>query len=341
MGLDLWELYRHMYRSRRFELAVKELWEAGAIPGEMHLSMGEEAIVAGILTQLEPGDAIALDHRGSAPMLMRGVEPKKLLDEICGLESGLCRGFGGHMHLLSREHDAASSGIVGACAPLAAGFAVAAQLLEPGKLAVAFFGDGAMNQGMLLESFNLAAAWNLPVLFVCKDDGWAITTRSSSVTGGKLVDRAAGFGLPGERVDGADVEAVYRAAARAIERARSGNGPSFLHATCVHLEGHFLGDPLLRVLRKPRAELGPLVRPLLGPTVRGGSPYTDRATALGALTFTLGRFAVTHFRPRRDPVRRLRGKLGRFTDRLEGLERDVDEQMDRLLQHTRAELEAR
>src|SRR4030042_416765 len=134
----------------------------------MHSGTGEEAIIAGVVTQLREGDAMALDHRGTAALLMRGVDPVLILRELLGRPDGLCGGMGGHMHLFSPAHLAASSGIVGAAGPAAVGFALANLHLRPGKVAVAFFGEGATNQGMLLESWNLAAAWKLPVLFVCK-----------------------------------------------------------------------------------------------------------------------------------------------------------------------------
>jgi pyruvate dehydrogenase E1 component alpha subunit len=184
MPSDLWSLYALMLKSRLFEEATAKLWHEGLISGEMHLGTGEEAIIAGVVSHLNDGDAMALDHRGTAAMLMRGVDPILLLREFLGYKDGLCGGMGGHMHLFSKEHLAASSGIVGSEGPAAAGFALAAQYSRPGAIAVAFFGDGAMNQGMLMESMNLAAIWKLPVLFVCKDDGWAITTKSESSTGG-------------------------------------------------------------------------------------------------------------------------------------------------------------
>jgi len=205
-------LYRQMYKSRRFEEAVTELWNDGHISAEMHLSKGEEGIVAGVVDHVTDGDALALEHRGTAPLVMRGVDLALLIKEFMGLEDGLCRGMGGHMHLFSPEHLAASSGIVGASGPAACGFAFAAQHLRPGKVAVAFFGEGAMNQGMLMESMNLASAWSLPVIFVCKDNGMAITTPSNEVTGGDLLKRARGLGTHAISVDGTDVNAVWRAA---------------------------------------------------------------------------------------------------------------------------------
>jgi pyruvate dehydrogenase E1 component alpha subunit len=195
MATDLWPLYGLMLKSRLFEEAVARLWQEGRISGEMHLGTGEEAVIAGVVSQLVEGDALALDHRATAALLMRGVDPVLILREMLGHPDGLCGGLGGHMHLFSREHLAASSGIVGAEGPAAAGFALAAQYLRPGSVAVSFFGEGAMNQGMLMESLNLAAVWNLPVVFVCKDDGWSITTPSEKMTGGDLDERARGLGV--------------------------------------------------------------------------------------------------------------------------------------------------
>lgn len=156
MEPDLWSLYRQMLRSRGFEEVVKDLWEKGEISGEMHLGIGEEAIAAGVVTHLQKGDAMVLDHRSTPPLVVRGVDIVFLLREFLGRADGLCCGMGGHMHLFSPEHLAASSGIVGATGPIGAGFALAAQHLRPQNLAVAFFGEGAMNQGMLMESLNLA-----------------------------------------------------------------------------------------------------------------------------------------------------------------------------------------
>jgi len=324
MQPDLWSLYALMLGSRLFEEAVARLWYDGKISGEMHMGMGEEAIVAGVVAQLVEGDAMALDHRGTPPMLMRGVEAESLLLEFLGDPDGLCRGMGGHMHLFSPQHLAASSGIVGASGPAAAGFALAAQQLRPGSLAVAFFGEGATNQGMLLESMNLAVVWKLPVLFVCKDDNWAILTDTDTVFGSDLVNRAGGFGMPAVWVDGSDVEAVYQAAGDGIQRARAGDGPSFLHASCVHLEGHFLGDPYLRFKRQPltqaRTFTGPLAKAIFA---REGLPRNERLAGLKAM-FSLilnsnrGRAAKIG-----DPLKVTRRKLKSDYYRLRELEENI------------------
>ena len=306
---DVWALYRLMFRSRVFEEAVARLWQAGQISGEMHLNMGEEAIMAGIVSQLIDGDALALDHRGTAPLVMRGVDPVLLLREFLGQPQGLCGGHGGHMHLFSRDYLAASSGIVGSAGPIAAGFALAAQVLRPGKVSLGFFGDGAINQGMLLESLNLAAAWQLPVLFVCKDNQWAITTQSAAVSGGRLLNRAQGFGLHAIEVDGLDVVAVWRAAREALQLARSGHGPTFLLAHCVHLEGHFLGDPLLDMMRKPitaaRKRVVPLMRSMLK---RQGAPWRERLAAMRGMTQTI-QAVQQQRRSADDPLGRARRQL--------------------------------
>jgi len=296
-------LFLQIARMRRFEEALACLWRRGLISGELHLGIGEEGIVAGVLAHLAPGDALALDHRSTPPLVARGVSLKSLVLEMLGSEDGLCRGSGGHMHLFSREHLAASSGIVGSSAPLACGFALAAQHLRPGRVSVAFFGEGAANQGMLMEALNLAVVWELPVLFVCKDDGMAITTMSANVTGGSLLARARAFGMPAEKVDGGDAELVWRAAARAVARARSGGGPSFLLARCHHPEGHFLGDGLLRQLdRSPRdllRQLEPTLRAL------GRSPgvaLPGRAIGLAGVVSPLVRVASRRLFAPRDPL---------------------------------------
>jgi len=292
MKPDLEKLYLQMARIRYFEEAQADLWNRGLIAGEMHLGIGEEAIVAGVLDHLEDGDALALDHRSTPPLVVRGVGLASMLLEVMGDEDGLCRGMGGHMHLFSREHLAGSSGIVGSSAPLGAGFALAARYLNPGRLAVAFFGDGAMNQGMLMESLNLAAAWKLPLVFVCKDNNWAITTRSSSVTGGCLDRRARSFGMPAYRVDGTRVEKVWAAAERAVKKARAGKGPSFILARCPRMEGHFLGDPLLRVYSEPvrqTVELAPgLTRAMFSRPLSALLPRCGHLGYIGRVIATLG-----------------------------------------------------
>lgn len=330
---DLWSLYWNMLRSRLFEFEVSRLWQEGRIPGEMHLGVGEEAIVAGVVSQLEEGDAMALDHRGTPALVMRGVNPVLLLQEFLGQPDGLCGGMGGHMHLFSKEHLAASSGIVGSSGPTAAGFALAAQYLRPGKVAVAFFGEGAANQGMLLESMNLASAWKLPVIFVCKDNQQAITTPSPSVTGGKLTERARGFGIPAEAVDGLDVEQVWHWANQAITSARKGEGPSFVQAACTHLEGHFLGDPLLRIARHPIKEMKPMAGPLMKAFLRPkGASIGKRAEGIRTITSLIKGTIKLRFSKQGDPLGLTRKKLESDKVRLNGLEKEVEKEIRQLVE---------
>jgi TPP-dependent pyruvate/acetoin dehydrogenase alpha subunit len=330
--LDLWSLYRQMLRSRLFEEAVTQLWQEGLISGEMHLGTGEEAIAAGVVDHLREGDAMALDHRGTSALLMRGVDPVLLLKEFLGHADGLCSGRGGHMHLFSPQYLAASSGIVGASGPAAVGFALAGVHLRPGTVSIGFFGEGAMNQGMMLEAMNLAVAWKLPVLFVCKDNEWAITTRSSLVTGGKLIDRARGFGMASTEVDGGNVEEVWPAAHEALNRARAGEGPTFLHAHCVHLEGHFLGDPLLRVTRHPVREMKKMIGPLLRSASKWkGASMRERAESLSAISALIGKTFREQPLIQGDPLKHTRSVLESDKKRLQGVEDAVIQEIQQVI----------
>jgi len=333
MPIDLWSLYSLMLKSRLFEESVTQLWKDGLISGEMHLGTGEEAIIAGVVSHLSNHDAMALDHRGTAALLMRGIDPVLILRELLGKPGGLCGGMGGHMHLFSKPHLAASSGIVGAEGPTAAGFALAAQLLHPRAVTVAFFGEGAMNQGMLMESINLAAAWRLPLVFVCKDDRWSITTQSDKVTGGDLNDRTEWLGVPGVCVDGRDVTEVWEVAHEAIERARAGEGPFFLRARCVHFEGHFLGYQLIRAVRNPLREMPKITIPLTQSFLcTSGAKLRER---VGGLKSVLSAVLSTLRDPRRDPdsdpVQRTRSALQSDRTRLEALEDDVEREAGNII----------
>ncbi len=337
MAHDALRLYRMMLTSRRLEEELSKLWREGLISAEMHLGIGEEGIVAGVVDHLSDGDAVASDHRSTPPFVMLGVDLTAIAAECLGSGAGLGRGLGGHMHLMSGDHLAAASGIVGCSGPLACGFALAHQHLRPDRVAVAFFGEGAMNQGMLMESLNLAGCWRLPVVFVCKDNGMAITTPSERVTAGNLPDRVRGFGIPAVEVDGSDVEAVWRAAGEAVLRARRGGGPGYIHASCVRPDGHFLGDPLLRIVRSPVSELkdkvGPLARAVIG--ARGAS-VGGRVGSLAGITGMLARSAGMRGR---DPICKLRSVLGAQEDEVAKLERGVEEEVGRAVAAAVASLE--
>jgi pyruvate dehydrogenase E1 component alpha subunit len=329
--IDLMNLYRRMYGSRIFEEHVVRLWNDGMIHGEMHTSIGEEAIYAGVVGQLEDGDAMALDHRGTSPSVIRGLDPKALLLEFMGHPDGICSGMGGHMHIFSKEHLAASSGIVGASGPAAVGFAMAARHLRPGKLAVAFFGEGAFNQGMMMESMNMASALRLPVLFVCKDSGMAITTVSKEVTAGDLVKRAAAFDIPAVEVDGSDVEKVWPAAGEAIGRARSGAGPSFILAKCHRPDGHFLGDPLHRIVKNPVRELAQISGPLMKAAAsRKGASLKERAGSVKDVLSLIRKKAGERSEKDRDPIVVMRNRLVKRTAELIEIDRAVEEEMGKI-----------
>lgn len=333
MPPDLWSLYGLMYKSRTFEESVRQIWKDGLISGEMHLGLGEEAIVAGVVSQLIEGDAMALEHRGTPPMLMRGVDPLALLREFMGKPDGLCRGQGGHMHLFAPEKLAASSGIVGAAGPAAAGFALAGQMLRPGTVSVAFFGDGATSAGMLMESMNLAVVWKLPVVFVCKDNDWAITTPAETAVAGNLLARAKGFGMKAWEVDGSDVLAVASAAAEAVYHARRGNEPVFLWAHCVHLEGHFLGDGLLDMFRRPvysfQKRMWPMVK---GFFRKGGASWGERIASMRQIMGQVSA-AQDQTKGRRDPLVRARQALvQKDARRLAKMESDIQREIRRIVE---------
>jgi TPP-dependent pyruvate/acetoin dehydrogenase alpha subunit len=331
---DSWHLYTDMYRCRLFEKEVKRLWLEGVIPGEMHMSMGEEAINVGIVDHLVDGDAMALDHRGTGPMLARGVDPVLLLKEFIGRPDGLSGGLGGHMHLFSPDNLAASSGVVGSSGPAVVGFALANQRLRPGKISVAFFGEGAMNEGAMMEAFNLASVWKLPVMFVCKDDGISIMTQTSKVTGGDLIERATGFGLRATEVDGSDVEEVWKAAFQEIWRLRNGDGPVFVYAPCVHIEGHFLGDPLLKYTHPSVGETLKMAIPLVkAHTQTKGASLRERTAGLKEMLELIRENASKHRSSERDPIIVLQRKLsGMDVEKLEDIEKDIQAEIESIVQ---------
>jgi acetoin:2,6-dichlorophenolindophenol oxidoreductase subunit alpha len=342
MSADLWSLYALMLKARLFEDATAKLWHEGLISGEMHLGTGEEGIIAGVVSHLRDGDAMALDHRGTAALLMRGIEPVSILREFLGHQEGLCGGMGGHMHLFSKAHLAASSGIVGSAGPAAAGFALAAQYLRPQAIAVAFFGDGAMNQGMLMESLNLAAVWKLAVLFVCKDDGWGITTKSEVSTGGNLDDRARGLGVPAFSVDGVDVSKVWEVAQAAIDRIRSGEGPVFIRARCVHFEGHFLGFQPIRIVRNPLKEMPKIAVGMTKSILKlDGAAISERITGLKNVMASV----ISTLRdPRRDrandPLLHTRVILQSEETRLKAMEDQIAKDINNVLKIVLAEVQS-
>jgi acetoin:2,6-dichlorophenolindophenol oxidoreductase subunit alpha len=240
--IDLHAAYAQMSLMRAFEEAVGQASASGEIHGEMHLAIGQEGIAAGIEPLLQPDDAVVSTHRPHLHALIAGVDPVRLLGELFEREDGICHGKGGHMHLFEPERRFMCTGIVGASLPLAAGYAFERSLHQPGSVTLAVMGDGAANHGTFSESLNLAALWNLPVIFLCEDNGYAISVTTSTAAAGEIHRRGEAYGVPGCRCDGTDPTEVLNAAKPAFERARSGGGPSLVVATAYRFRGHYEGD---------------------------------------------------------------------------------------------------
>ena len=241
---DLLRAYRTMRTIREFEERLHVDFARGDIPGFVHLYAGEEAAATGIMLHLNDGDRIASTHRGHGHCIAKGVDVAEMMKEIYGKKGGACQGKGGSTHIADLDRGMmGANGILGAGAPLACGAALAAKYRGKGEVAISFVGDGASNQGMFLESLNLAAVWNLPAIFVVENNGYAeSTSRDYAVAVDSYVDRAAGFGLPGVTVDGTDFFGVYEAAGEVIRRARGGGGPALLECKMIRFFGHFEGD---------------------------------------------------------------------------------------------------
>ena len=242
---QLLEAYRQMRTIREFEDRVHVEFSAGGIPGFVHLYAGEEASAIGVCMNLDDRDKIASTHRGHGHCIAKGCDVNGMMAEIFGKADGLCGGKGGSMHIADLGKGMmGANGIVGGGPPLICGAALTAKTLKTGGVAVAFIGDGASNQGTTMESYNLAKAWMLPAIFVVEDNGYAESTASNWSVSGTQLGRAAGFGIPAVQVDGLDFFAMYDAAAEAVERARSGGGPSLIHAKLNRYYGHFEGDAM-------------------------------------------------------------------------------------------------
>jgi acetoin:2,6-dichlorophenolindophenol oxidoreductase subunit alpha len=240
----LLDVYRTMRLIRAFEDRVHEEFATGEIPGFVHLYAGEEASAVGVCSHLDERDSIASTHRGHGHCIAKGVDVKAMMAEIFGKATGSCHGKGGSMHIADLSLGMlGANGIVGGGPPLICGAALAAKLQGAGGVGVAFFGDGASNQGTTLEAMNLATVWNLPAVFIAENNGYAEATAATwSVATDNIADRAAAFGMPGVIVDGFDFFAVYEAAGEAVARAREGGGPSLVEAKFTRYYGHFEGD---------------------------------------------------------------------------------------------------
>jgi pyruvate dehydrogenase E1 component alpha subunit len=236
--------YWTMRAIREFEERVHSEFATGEIPGFVHLYAGEEASAVGVCSNLDERDTIASTHRGHGHCIAKGVDIGEMMAEIYGRRTGSCHGKGGSMHIADLSKGMlGANGIVGGGPPLICGTALAAKIKGTGGVSVAFFGDGASNQGTTLESMNLASVWNLPAIFVAENNGYAEATSSTwSVASDNIADRAAGFGMPGVVVDGFDFFAVHEAASEAVARAREGGGPTLIEMKFTRYFGHFEGD---------------------------------------------------------------------------------------------------
>jgi acetoin:2,6-dichlorophenolindophenol oxidoreductase subunit alpha len=239
------ELLRSMWRIRVFEETVGRLTRADEVHGLVHLSVGQEAVAVGACGQLRADDVVYSGHRAHGHAIAKGVPLDRLLAELMGRAGGVCRGLGGSMHLVDVEHGLyGATGVVGGNVPLALGSALAARLLGGDQVAVVFFGDGAVQSGVFVESVNLAALWRLPVVLVCENNGLAeFTPRSAHTTVEHVGDVVAPYGLARETVDGNDVLAVRDAFGRFLADARRGEGPMLLECLTHRLRGHYEGDP--------------------------------------------------------------------------------------------------
>ncbi|HJP35774.1 MAG TPA: thiamine pyrophosphate-dependent dehydrogenase E1 component subunit alpha [Gammaproteobacteria bacterium] len=241
---DLLDAYRTMKTIRDFEERVHVEFAKGGIPGFVHLYAGEEASATGVCMNLRDDDYIASNHRGHGHCIAKGVDVHGMMAEIYGKRSGTCHGKGGSMHIADLDAGMmGANGIVGGGPPLVCGAALTAKMKGNGGVALAFFGDGASNQGTTFESLNLATVWKLPCVFVAENNGYAEATASSwSVSCEDISMRAKGFGMPGITIDGHDFFAVHEATQQAVERARGGGGPTLIECKLDRFFGHFEGD---------------------------------------------------------------------------------------------------
>lgn len=236
-------MYRRMVMIRLFEEQVNELYTRALMPGLAHLYVGEEAVAVGICEALRPTDYITSTHRGHGHCVAKGASPDRMFAELLGKEAGYCRGKGGSMHIADpATGNLGANAIVGGSAGIATGAALASKRLGKEDVTVCFFGEGALGQGVLYEVMNLASLWKLPVIYACENNLYNEYTHYSETTAGDILARGTAFGMPAEAVDGQDVRAVHATAQKMVERARKGEGPSFLLCNTYRYTGHHVGD---------------------------------------------------------------------------------------------------
>ena len=250
----LLRLYKQMVAIRLFEERVNDLYTRALMPGLAHLYIGEEAIAVGVCEALRKDDYITSTHRGHGHCLAKGATPDLMFAELLGKEAGYCKGKGGSMHIADpATGNLGANAIVCGSAGIATGAAYASKFLKNGRVAVCFFGEGALGQGILYEEMNLAELWKLPVIFVCENNSYNEYTHFKESTAGDVAARPQAFGLATETIDGQDVRTVYQTASKYIERARRGEGPAFLQCITYRYHGHHVGD-IARAYYRPKAE---------------------------------------------------------------------------------------
>ncbi len=284
------DFYREMLLIRRFEEKVEERFRAGELPGFLHVAIGQEAVAVGVCQAMEEGDVFASTHRAHGHALAGGTHPHAVMAELYGKLEGCSHGYGGSMHLYDVEHGfIGANAVVGGGLPAITGAALAFKLRGEPRVAVAFFGDGATNIGTFHESLNLAQLWKVPAVFVCENNKYAESTPAQQqLPIQDLSKRAVSYGMHSITVDGQDVEAVYRAATRALDYARSGKGPVFLLCETYRLVGHYVGDPQVY---RPKGE-------------------------------------VQELRERQDPLAKTREKLDLSDEEVAAIEHEVQELVD-------------
>ena len=235
--------YRQMLKIRLFEEEVNQLYLGAKMPGLAHLYIGEEAVAVGVCEALRQTDYITSTHRGHGHCLAKGAKLDKMFAELLGKAAGYCRGKGGSMHIADQESgNLGANAIVGGSTGIATGAALSARMRGTDQVAVCFFGDGALGQGLLYESMNMAALWKLPVTYVCENNQYNEYTHYSETTAGPLTARAEAFGIRTEAIDGQDVKIVHEAAVKSVEKARRSEGPSFILCNTYRFYGHHVGD---------------------------------------------------------------------------------------------------
>lgn len=298
------DLYRAVRLIRRFEERALDLVRSGVIVGGIHPYIGEEAIAAGTCAALRRDDFITSTHRGHGHVLAKGADPARLMAELAGRTTGLNQGRGGSMHAADFGIGIlGANAIVGAASSIAAGAAWAGQQAGADRVVVTFFGDGAVSQGVVLETFNLAALWRIPVVFVCENNGFATSTRIEAAVAGTITGRATAFGIPACTVDGMDPEAVFDAAAAAVDLARAGEGPSLIECVTYRFDAHHTVEYTTRPRYRTDDEIaaGRVRDPLEIQGARIAAPVRDQIdTEIEALLDEAVRFACES--PHPDPV---------------------------------------